>query len=238
MRPISSRIFSPLLLLSSLGFAPFAPAAELPLPDRPHLVVEGRGEVEQVPDRVTLQLEVFATADSFSAAKREVDAIVAKAIEGAKQQGVDRDDIDASKVHASPQYEWNNQKREYKGEQVRRQLAITLNRPDNYNDLVEALLAAGVSRLQNVTFDFSNREALEAKALRKALDHARQQAQVIADQLNTELGAIFQVAPVTDGPVVHHLEMAAARSDTKSAPLELSKQRVQQQVRVVFLLPR
>lgn len=214
-------------------------AGDLPLPAQPHLVVQGLGEVEQVPDLITLHLDVSATAENFSAAKQQVDSIIGKAIKAAKKYGVGNDDINASKINAAPQYEWDNQQRIYKGEMVSRQLEVTLKKPDSYNDLVEALLGAGITRLQNVELGFSHKVELEAAALKLALDNAQQQAKTIAQHLHTQLVMLYQVAPLSAESIERPMAMAAIEMSARSeqAPLTLAKQKVQQRVQIIYLLP-
>ena len=48
----------------------FAAATQLlPLPDKPHLLIEGKGVIEQVPDLIYIRFDVSATAGSLSKAK-------------------------------------------------------------------------------------------------------------------------------------------------------------------------
>lgn len=211
--------------------------ADLPLPDKPHVVVQGYGFVEQIPDQVNIQFEVVATAQSLPMAKKEVDAIVVKAMQAALAQKVSEDNINASKIQASPQYEWRNQNREYKGERVSRQVKIKLTDASRYNALVDGLLAAGISRMQSPQLDFSQRTTLEKRALTQALDHAKQQAQTIAEHLGSSLDGVFQIAPVTYNPVATRMALSAEAGNGKQkAGLKLGKQKLEQRVRVVFFL--
>ncbi|MGK0500470.1 MAG: hypothetical protein ACJAYG_002120 [Oceanicoccus sp.] len=210
-------------------------ASELPLPEQAHIVVNGYGSVEQVPDIIKLRFEVNATADSFAAAKNTVDTTVAKAINAATQQGIHADDINASKISAAPQYDWEDRLRIYRGERVNRQIEIKLTDVSRYNALVEGLLAAGISRLQPVQMDFSQRQQLQQLALTHALDDAKLQAETIAKHLGTKLDGVFQIAPQQRGMGGHRLAMAADTS-LKQAELKPSKQILEQRVRVVYLL--
>lgn len=227
-----------LVLICALTLlAPALSARELPLPDQPHLLIEGHGLVEQVPDIVRIRFEVAATAKTLSAAKQEVDRIVALAVSAAKKYRVKPDNINASKIQAAPQYEWRNQQRSYTGERVSRQVAIKLTDSDRYNALVEALLAAGVTSLQPVQLEFSQLNKLEARALVLALDDAKQQAQTITEHLGLSLGTVFQVAPVSQPVTMPRLAMSArAEQADNSAGLKLGKQAVEQRIRVVYLL--
>lgn len=214
-------------------------ADEFPLPTSPHVVVVGEGEIEKVPDVVNLTLQISHTAQNFEEAKKQTDYVVGKVIIAAKDRGVLMDDINASKIHAVPQFEWQDQQRVYKGEQVNRTVAIKLGQVDRYNDLVDALLAAGITRLQSADFAFSDRKKLEADALELAMDDAEAQAKTIAKHLRMKLEKPFQVTPIATAAVRPMLEMAAMANSAKAEPqgeLKPGKQTVTQRVRIVYLL--
>ena len=206
------------------------------LPDKPHIIVHGYGSIEKIPDIIKLQFEVFVTASSLSKAKSSVDKKVHAAISAAIKEGTEKENINASKINAAPQYQWRTKNREYIGERVSRQIEMTITKPETYNDVVNALLAAGIDRLQQPRLDFSNREALEQSALERALDDAKQQAETIANHLDIKIKGVFQIAPV-DRPVIRH-RMAMAASDNKqeAAPLKLGNQRIEQRVKIIYLL--
>ncbi|ARN74054.1 SIMPL domain-containing protein [Oceanicoccus sagamiensis] len=235
---IYSRLNIALLALTVLLLHPlYSTAADLPLPDDPHIVVNGYGMVEQVPDIIVLSFEVSAVKENFSAAKDTVDAIIAKAVVAARDQGIEDDKINASKINAAPQYEWQNKNRVYKGERISRQVQLTLNEAERYNALVDGLLAAGISRLQPVKLDFSQRDALENKALNLALDDAKNKAQSMAKHVGTKVKAVFQIAPVDQGRRYERMAMSADMAgNEKKAGLKLGRQSIEQRIRVVYLL--
>lgn len=225
------------VFLLNFTFAITATADQLPLPDQPHIIVNGYGYIDQIPDQATVRFEVTVTAADFSTAKKEVDAIVAKAIRAAKKQKVDDDNINASKINAAPQYQWNNKIRVYTGERVSRQVQVKLTEIERYNKLVEGILSSGVTRLQSVQLDFSKRAQLEMKALTLALDNAKNKAKIMANHLGEKLAGVFQIAPIGATPVVTHMAMRANReSQSDGGALKPGKQKIQQQVRVVYLL--
>jgi uncharacterized protein YggE len=211
--------------------------AELPLPKQAHIIVNGYGATDQIPDLIIIRFEVAATAKNFSLAKQSVDGTIAKAINATKKQGVAEDNINASKINASPQYEWQDKDRVYKGERVSRQVEIKLTEANRYNDLVDALLAAGISRLQPVQLDFTLRDELENKALLLALDDAKQKAQSMAEHLGSSIGRVFQIAPLERARFSNRMAMAVSEdSGNDKSPLKLGKQKLEQKIRVVYLL--
>ncbi|WP_101758687.1 SIMPL domain-containing protein [Oceanicoccus sp. KOV_DT_Chl] len=211
----------------------------LPLPNDPHIVVDGYGFVEAIPDQVQLHFQASATADNFDQAKQTVDTIVGKVFAAASKQNIATDQINAAQISASPLYEWQQKKRVYKGEQVVRHIEITLNDVSRYNDLVDALLATGIERLNSVQLDFQQRQTLQQQALRNALDNARQQADSISQHLGVKIKNVYQVAPLQQQPIMTRMAMSMDRvADSKPVGLVLSKEKIDQQIRVVYLISK
>jgi uncharacterized protein YggE len=214
-------------------------AADISLPNQPHIIVNGYGYIDQIPDKLSIHFDISATADSFAKAKQEVDIIVAKAISAARKNGIKKEHVNASKINAYPQYEWKNQQRKYTGEQVSRQVKLTLTNAKRYNDLVDDLLSAGITRLQPVQLDFSQLETLKSKALLLALDNAKKKANTMASHLGTSVKQVFRISEQNNQQPVTRLAMSA-RSEmadqTRAAPLSLGKQKIEQYVQVIFLL--
>jgi uncharacterized protein YggE len=223
------------LLLASVFCFPVT-AEPLPLPPQAHIVVEGLGTVERVPDIVELDIDIRKTANNFAEAKKQVDDIIKAAIQAANKHGVKSEDINASQIQATPQYQWHDKEKIYKGEQVSRQLHIKLKEPEHYSALVNALLDSGVSRLNRARFSFSNQAELQQLALQQAIDNAREQALTITSHMNISLGPVFQIAPV--GPVAYSGArlMKMADSESTDSGLKPGKQTIRQQIRVVYLL--
>lgn len=211
-------------------------AEPLPLPSQAHIVVQGLGTIERVPDIVELDIDIRKTADSFAGAKKQVDQIIEAAIQAARKHGVSPDDINASQIQATPQYEWRDKEKIYKGEQVSRQLHIKLKEPKRYNALVNALLNSGVSRLNRASFSFSNQTELQQIALQQALDNARDQALAITAHMNIPLGPVFQIAPVGSLAYSGARLMKMADAESADSDLKPGKQTIRQQIRVVYLL--
>ena len=234
-KPLATLVALITLLLMASGANA---SSNYPLPDVPHIVVEGRGEVKAVPDIITIEFEINRTAKTLAEAKTQVDQLAAKAIAAAKKHAVKAEDIQASKIQASPKYEYRAQQRVYVGEQVKRQFAVTLRKPKHYNALVDGLLSNGVSRFQSIKTDFSQREVLEKQALGLAIKNAKQQAEAISEFSQASIHSIYQVVAIeTGGPVYARMEMSAMADNKRtSAPLELGLQPIEKRVRVVYQL--
>lgn len=217
-------LLSPLLMASAL-------------PDGAHIVVQGYGEVEALPDIAKLHLQVSETRDTAAEAKAEVDRRVAAVLRAARQQGVDDTAIRASQILVHPDYSWEDGKRRLRGQRLVRQVDITLADLSRYGALVDALVAAGVSELGEVRFIVSDREVLAERALLAALADGRQRAALLAANVGRPLGKVYRVdagaAPVV--PLAPRALMMEAKGRA-DAPMLLGSETVSARLSLVFLL--
>ncbi len=207
------------------------------LPDAAHVVVQGYGEVEALPDRAELRLQIVETRDTVTAAKSDVDRRVATVLAAARGQGIADTAIRASQIRIRPDYSWENGKRVLRGQQVTREVDIQLDELSRYGALVDALAAAGISELGEVQFTVSNRDLLVEQALLAALADGRQRAALLATNLGRQLGKAYRVdassAQAQPRPMPAMMMEAKVGAD---APMLIGKETVSAQLSLVFLL--
>lgn len=202
-----------------------------------HIIVEGQAEITAKPDIVTLSLSVEETASNFTEAKNIVDKAVNNIIKTAEKNGIHKKDINASQINAHPEYEWQNNKRIYRGERVNRQVTLILRNTNNYNHLVDALLKTGLERIDQSQLSFSNRNSLENNALTLALDDAKQQAEVIAKHLGNQITGVYQIVPMSRGQQVYHMEMRTASMKANDAGgMHIGDKKIEKAVKVIYLI--
>lgn len=201
------------------------------------VTVTAQGRVEAYPDIATLTASVQKTAPTVAEAKALVDRISDKAIAGARGAGIASGDISASRIRAQPQYEWRDKQRMLVGQQVVRSIDVKLRDLDDYGKLVQAMITAGVTELGNATFDFSNRDELERRALTQAVDAAKRKAETIAKAFGAHLGPVATVSESTvrPGPIYRgQLMEAAAKSD--GGNFVIGRERIEATITAVFTL--
>ncbi|HEY3486789.1 MAG TPA: SIMPL domain-containing protein [Gammaproteobacteria bacterium] len=230
------RIFTCLLLLCSQPLW-----ADAGLPSERHIIVGGQGYVEAIPDIATIHIAVENTAPTLLQAKNKVDEITANAIKTVSTLGIMEEDIIASDIQASPQYDWTQNGQVYKGEYVSRSISITLRKIDQYSKLIHTLVKAGISRINNIELDFSAREQLQNKAMTKAIANAREKARVIAGGFGAKTGKIYKISetapPSIFMPQAERLQaLKAADSAEANASLQVGKQKIYQDIQAVFYL--
>jgi len=208
------------------------------LPDDPHIVVQGYGEVEALPDSAELRLQVSDTQSTASAAKANVDRRVAAVLAAARAQDIADTAIRASQIRVHPDYVWEDGKRRLRGQRVERHVDISLADLSRYGDLVDGLMAAGITELGQVQFVVADRDVLAERALLAAVADARQRATVLASNLGRKLGKVYRI-DASSAPAVPRGNPGVMMMEAKAsadAPMLLGKETVSSRLSLVFLL--
>ncbi len=224
--PLSVLLLPVLLLISSAALA-----------DR-YISVSGQGAVEAWPDFLTLQLDVSAVDRTASDAKKTVDAAMQELLALMKHMNIAEQDIDASRITNQPVYEWDNNRRVLRGEQVSRPVTITLRDLNQYTDLVHHLLQNPLLQLQHSQPGFDQPDAHYLEASARALENARRKASHMADALNSRLGKVERIEEHSSmpAPMAEMRMLSMAKADSAPAPMLLQKQRIEAAVQVRFEL--
>ena len=206
-------MFKPLLLASLLlpTTTTFADGA----PPSAYVEVSGHGEVRVTPDLAYVSLTVEKTSLDAKTARADVEARVAKVIALARRLGISDKDIKAPAVMVYPQYEWHQVpggvgKQVLVGQHVSRAVTLTLHDLSHYGELADGLFAAGVTRLDNVESDRSDRGKLQQLALAQAVRDAHAKAEALATAAGMSLGAVYRISEQGESRGPQPLMLAAA----------------------------
>jgi len=234
------RHLAALLCLALAASAPLAHSADNST-EKPQLSASGEGYVEATPDIVVIDLTLSHTAQTLSEAKRRVDDIGNAVMRAAREQGIAADDLQASKIQAAPDYDWQNGQRTLRGQQVSRQFQLRLRNVEHYGALVQALADAQVTQINGIRTEFSKQEQLENEALKKAIANVRGKADVMAAACGGRIAGIATLAEGGSGPAPAPFEMRAMKamaSDSSGGGdnLKIGPQRISKSVSAVFLL--
>lgn len=210
--------------------------------DDRYIDVTGQGEIEAYPDYLQLNLTVSDTQPTAKAAKAKVDSAINNVLAISKKLGIKEDDIDAAHISNQPVYEYDysasRNKREYKGEQVSRNVSLTLRDMEQYSALVHELLQNSLVKIHNTELLFNDRAALEQQAMTLALTNARNKARNMAKALDNKLGKVLRIEERGNGaqPMYEMRAMSMAKSDSAPAPMLIQKQSINASAGVRFEL--
>ncbi|MDB4951343.1 MAG: hypothetical protein JWM27_3992 [Gemmatimonadetes bacterium] len=231
-----------LLALAALSAPAGAQQAAPPLPEVATIRVSATGEARAAPDQAWIDLGMETAAPTARAAGEQNAAAMARVIAALQRAGAARTDIQTHDYSLSPDYQprpGGNGPPVIRGYRAANVVTVRTDRTDAVGGLIDASLAAGANRADGIRFGIKNGEALQAQALRQALDRGRAQAQTIAAGLGVRLGRVLDASTAQaprpyPGPVM----MRSAMADAGSAPtpVEAGEQSVSATVSLVFAI--
>lgn len=179
--------FLSLLLLSM-------PVLANPLPAQPHIYVEGSAELEVEPDMMNFSLSIQTMDVDLAKAKADVDARSRLLIETVKKFGIKAEDIATTALNIRPEYEYKENQRVLIGNNVSRQVDITLRDLKKYPDMMKALVDAKISETINTNLTLANKKSVEEKVQAAAMKDARERAERLAKSQGKSVGEPWSIS--------------------------------------------
>jgi uncharacterized protein YggE len=193
------------------------------------ITVNGTGTVQAVPDQAQFSLGVETkgpTAREALAANSERMRRVLAALDAA---GVAKGDVQTQDVSVSRSYPDD-------GYSADNSVSITIRDLALAGSILDTASNAGVNNVYGPTLTQSDRDELQAKALREAVDNARAKARALADAAGVHLGSVTAITESGAEPMPYFDVALAKRTPTPEAPIEPGKQEIQTTVRVTFAI--
>ncbi len=191
------RPFLPLLLSAALLALPVAHAGT-PLPDAPHIIVTGTGEVSAKPDSARVAFQFRSNDARPLPAKQRVDEAVNRLLAGMPAFGVGSDDVRASDLEAGEDVDYDDDgERIMRGYYASREVTATLRDLERLNAFLDDGLAAGAVAISSVEFESSRADALRQQAKAEAVEDAKREAGEMARAFGAKRGALYSVNSVT-----------------------------------------
>lgn len=221
-----------------------------PLPQQPHVYVEGSAELEAEPDMMTFGISIQAVDMDLGKAKADVDARSRLLLDTCKKFGIKANDLATTALNVRPEYDYRDNQRVLTGNNVSRQVDITLRDLKKYPEMMKALVDAKISETINTNLTLSNKKALEEKAQQAAMADARARAERLAKSQGKNLAGVWSISEFNPrgnerwelvpnrqlmGSAMRSDKMAMARMES-AEPFEPGVMKLSAQVYVVYLL--
>jgi uncharacterized protein YggE len=165
--------------------------------DRPlrAITVSGEAKEEVAPDQAVLSGQILSKAKQLATAKLDNDKLAQRVYEITKKFEIPKEKIAASNVYISPEYNYNNKtnKQELIGYIVSRNLSITMEKLDVHEQLLSALVEAGIDQVNSVAFTIAKPEAREDALRVKAVQNAKARAEMLAGAAGAKLGKVITI---------------------------------------------
>lgn len=207
--------------------------------DRGTLQVSGQAQVSVPADKAIISFAVETEARSAQDAVREnaqrMDAVIA----GLGGSGIEGMEIETFGYNLSPDYRYpsreNPGSREIASYRAQNNIRVTLPEVESAGAILDAATEAGANRVQSVQFEASNLQSARLQALAEAVNHARQEAEVMAQAMGVELGTILTVTGGANTPGPRIMARAfAAEAAQATTPIEAAGQVVSANVTITY----
>lgn len=169
------------------------------------IAVSGEGRVSATPDLAIVSFGVETTAANASAAVAENAKKSNSLMEALKKRLGERDQVSTTQYSLSPVYE-QRERVSTAPPKITGYIASNVVRAElrditAVGALIDAAIAAGANRADDLQFTLEERGEAHSKALARAGEDALRQAQATAAALHVELGRVLN-ATVSGAPIV------------------------------------
>lgn len=157
------------------------------------ITTTGYGEVKVKPDQVVVHMQVQTRHRSAESAKEFADEQVNRFLAAIKPLNLAREDIVASSLVISPDYDYRDRQRIFSGYSASRGLTVTLHQLEDLNRLLDIAVAAGINQIMQIVPESSQAEQHRLQAHHQAIEDSRRKAAALAAAYAAELGPIFSI---------------------------------------------
>lgn len=192
-----------LFLLAVLLAAPGAGGQEAPPDPVPYgrLSVEGVATRSVVPDRATIDFGVRQEASSAQAAFDSAQFVLTNIVVALRANDVPDEAMRTTGLTLRPVYRYDEREPRLVGYAAEGSVRVETTDLRRLANLIDAAVAAGANRIENLQYAFSNEAALGEELLDEAATQALKKAERIAAALGQQVKSVAQVHEVSRGPM-------------------------------------
>ena len=164
--------------------------------------ISGQGKVLAKPDVGQISLSVISENSTVAAAQEDNTEKMNKIIEGLKEMGIEEKDLKTTNYTIYPKYQYLYGKSNIIGYKVDQTLQVKIRQLDKVSSVLNKATELGVNQIGSLSFTFDNPEKLQAEARKKAIDNAKEKAEVLANDLGVKLGRIISFSESVSQPPI------------------------------------
>ncbi|MDD2786396.1 MAG: SIMPL domain-containing protein [Patescibacteria group bacterium] len=184
--------------------------------------IEGQGKVTAVPDIAQVQLGVVtdgATVKDIQTKNTDKMNAIIKAV---KDLGVETKDIQTDNYNLNPKYDWSDGHQKLVGYTVSQNVTVKVRNLDKVGDVVSKGGELGANQIGGVQFVIDDPMVLQAQARDKAIDDAKQKADVLAKKLGLNVARVVSYSEYTSGSPVPMPYLTMAKAMDSSVRSEIA----------------
>lgn len=202
------------------------------------IIVSGTGRVAVSPDVADLRLGVVVTRPTVDAARVEAASTMTAILAALDTAGVERRDVRTSLVSVQPRYDYRDGKAPLlTGYEISELVEVTVRDLERVGDVIDGTLAAGATRLDDLSFRVADPTAAEREARQRAMAEARARADVLAEAAGISVTGVVGIVEGGAAPPVPLPRMKAERmmmAADVSTPVEAGTTEIAVSVTVTY----
>ncbi|WP_371373149.1 SIMPL domain-containing protein [Thalassotalea aquiviva] len=166
------------------------------LPEFPFITVSGQAEIKVKPDKATLNFVVTSIEAESEAALDNVNNTANKILFMLLKQGVNDKDIKSFSIAKQARRSQNltYDQITIQGYEVTQRFEVSLQRLDNFPQIIDFLLNRDHVERLNTEFDLKDRQQLEYELIKQAGNNARINADNIAAAVGAKVDAVYGIS--------------------------------------------
>jgi hypothetical protein len=169
------------------------------------ITFSGQGKAIGVPDVALVSLSVITENMEAKKAMDESAKAMNEVIKFVKEYGIDEKDIKTSQYSLSPQYDWIEGKRVFRGYQLTSTLAVKIRNLEKIGEIIDGAVSKGVNQVGDIQLTIDDLEKLKEEARTKAIENTKEKAESVARNTGLKLGDIVNFTE--EGPVSYSLPL-------------------------------
>ncbi|MFH1826309.1 MAG: SIMPL domain-containing protein [bacterium] len=183
------------------------------------IIVSGNGKIMADADIAYVTIGVEQTKQSAAQAQKATSEKMNSVQASLQQIGIPKDKIETTNIRLSPNYEYTDRKRTFTGYSASNQIKITVDKLDQVGKVLDTVIPAGATTVNDVTFTLKDETNYKQQALKKAVEKAKEKAKSMAEAAGLSLKKIkvlqessARIEPVYRGPLMAEASMSSSNT--------------------------
>ena len=191
--------------------------------DKNTLQVNGKGQVTAIPDVANITITVETTKKTASEAVKDNAEKMNMVMSEIKSKIGKDDKLSTSGYSLSPIYSYDDKigRSILTGYTVSNSILIRIKNLKEVGNLIDSATQVGANRIDSLSFDTDKREEYRRQALVKAVQDARETADIVSYAAGVSIVKILQISPSYDVPIPIYKDFAVAREAAAPPPTQI-----------------
>ena len=204
------------------------------------VAVSATGEVYAKPDLGVISFSVVTEKKTVEEALQENTDKMNEVISRLKEQGIEEKDLKTTRFNIYPRYDYIeggfpvSGRRILAGYEVTQQVETKIRDLEKTGDIIQTATEAGANQVGQLLFTVDNEEEFENEARKKAIDKAKEKAELLASQLGVDLVRIKSFSENVSLPYVFRAEQTGLGLGGGSPEIETGENKIESTVTIVY----